>query len=225
VGKQKIIFLLFFFALIGIQSKAQPTLDTIKFCLQQKPHLFAKLDSRNSFINNSLVNVFGVKAGIRYYKRLSFSLGYYQLYNPPKSFSEDVQYINSHGSEYIIRKGLKMYYFSGNIEYSFYQTKHWELSMPLQIGIGKTYFQYTAEGKKYKTNDLVNFIYEPTIAIDYKIIKWVGVNAAFGYRFMVAQNGRFNKQFNSPIVTFGISIYYSEIVKSLFPKSKIAKRM
>jgi len=204
--------------------RAQPTLDTIKFCLQQKPHLFGKLDSRNSFLNNSIVNVFGLKAGIRYYKRLSFGIGYYQLYNPPNSFSEDIHYVNSLGRDYLISKGLKMYYFSVNIEYSFYQTKHWELSMPLQIGIGKTFYQYTAEGIKYKTDDHLNFIYEPTIAIDYKIIKWVGVNAAFGFRFMVAER-RVNTKFNSPIFTFGISIYYSEILKTLFPKSKIAKKI
>lgn len=211
--------------LLSLLTKAQPTLDTIKLCLTKKPHPFAKLDSRSSFIDNNLVNVFGAKAGIRFYKKLSFSLGYYQLYNPPKSFNEDVYYINSLGRPYIIQKGLKMFYFSANVEYTFYNSKHWEVSMPLQIGVGKTFYQYTAEGKTYKTNQNANFIYEPTISIDYKIIKWVGVAADFGYRFMIAQNRKLNKQFNSPIVAFGISIYYSEIVKSLFPHSKLVKKM
>ena len=97
--------------------------------------------------------------------------------------------------------------------------------MPLQIGIGKTFYQYTEGGVKHKTNQSANFIYEPTISVDYKIIKWFGVGVDFGYRFMVTQNRKLNKQFNSPIIAFGLSIYYSEIVKSLFPKSKLAKKM
>lgn len=205
--------------------KAQPTLDTIRFCLTQKPHLFGKLDSRNSFIDNSLVNVFGIKAGIRYYKRLSFGIGYYQLYNPPGNFQENVYYINSFGKPYFIQKGLKMFYFAASVEYTFYQSKHWELRMPLQIGVGKTFYQYTEGGIKHKTNESGNFIYEPTISVDYKIVKWVGLSAGFGYRFMITANRKLNKQFNSPIVSFGIAIYYSEIVKSLFPKSKLAKKM
>lgn len=171
------------------------------------------------------MNIFGAKVGIRYYKRLSFGIGYYQLYNPPKGLKEDVYYVNSLGRPYFIQKGLKMFYFSANVEYTFYVTKHWELSMPLQIGVGKTFYQYTAEGKKFISNENANFIYEPTISVDYKIVKWVGLGADFGYRFMVTQNRKLNKEFNSPIVAFGIVIYYSEIVKSLFPKSKLAKKM
>jgi len=224
VQKIKILFL-FFLLSSCILLKAQPTLDTIKYCLTQKPHFFARLDSRNSFIDNSLVNIFGAKAGVRYNKRLSFGIGYYQLYNPPGNFHEDVYYINSFGRPYIIQKGLKMYYFAAAVDYTFYQSKHWELGMPLQIGIGKTFYQYTEGGVKHKTNQSANFIYEPTISVDYKIIKWFGVGVDFGYRFMVTQNRKLNKQFNSPIIAFGLSIYYSEIVKSLFPKSKLAKKM
>lgn len=222
--KLKFIFILSFL-LYNIRSEAQPTLDTIRICLQHKPHPFLKLDTRNSFIDNDLVNIFGIKGGLSYYKRLNFGLGYYQLYNPPGSLKEDVHYVSSLGNHYTVSKGLKMYYISANVEYSFYESKHWELTLPLQVGLGKTYYQYTAEGVKYRSNKNFNFIYEPTISVDYKIIRWVGLNAAFGYRFMLAQTHRLNKQFNSPIVAFGISIYYSEIFKALFPDSRLTKDM
>ena len=209
--------------MLGITLKAQPTLDTIRICLEHKPHPFLKLDSRNSFINNDLVNIFGIKGGVSYYKRLNFGLGYYQLYNPPGSLKEDVHYVSSLGHHYTVSKGLKMWYISANVEYSFYESKHWELTLPLQIGLGRTYYQYTAENIKYRSNENFNFIYEPTISVDYKIIRWVGLNAAFGYRFMLAQTRKLNTQFNSPIVTFGIAIYYSEILKSLFPHNRLTK--
>jgi hypothetical protein len=205
--------------------KAQSTLDTIIACLKQKPRLFAKLDSRNSFINNELVNILGAKAGIIYGKRLSFGIGYSQLYKAPQNLNEEIHYTDASGVENVSIKGLRLFYISANIEYVFYQTKHWELSMPLQIGVGQTHYQYELNGIKVKSEKNINFIYEPTISVDYKLIKWVGVGVDFGYRFMVANSSKLKQNFNAPIVTFDILIYYSEIYKSLFPTTKLAKRL
>lgn len=216
-----IISFLFLFGII----KAQSTLDTIKSCLQQKPRPYAKLDSRNSFIDNYLVNIFGVKAGICYGKKLSFGIGYNQLNKSPKILNEESLYVNGVGQSSIVTKKLKLYYVSVSAEYVFYQTKYWELSMPLQIGIGETYYQYTLNGERIKSNRNVNFIYEPTISVNYKIIKWFGVGADFGYRFMFNNSRKLNQRFTAPIVMFELIIHYSEIYKSLFPNTKLAKRL
>ena len=199
-------------------------MDTIRSCFKQKPKPFAKLDTRNSFIDNSIVNIFGAIAGVSFNKRLSFGVGYNQLYNPPKNFDQDVEYINSFGKPYFVSTGIHFFYISAAMEYGFYQTKHWEISLPLQIGVGQTYFQQiSVTGTRTKVNARTDFIYEPTISVAYKIVKWVGVEADFGYRFFITDDRRLNREFNSPIVTFGIAIYYSEIYKSLFPKTKLAK--
>jgi hypothetical protein len=75
--------------------KAQPTFDTIKWCLNQKPQLFGKLDSRNSFISNNRAKIFGVKLGINYGNRLFFGVGYNQLYPPSHNFDEKIYFQNS----------------------------------------------------------------------------------------------------------------------------------
>ena len=222
---KKPIFIISFILFCVLQIKSQSTLDTIKNCLKQKPRPFAKLDSRNSFIDNNLVNIFGVKAGISYGKRLGFGIGYNQLYKPPKNLNEDAEYLNALGKPYIISKGLKLYYISATVDYVFYQTKYWELSIPLQIGIGETYYQYELNNVKIKVDKNINFIYEPTVSVNYKIIKWIGVGFDFGYRFMIANSRKLNQQFNAPIVTFDVIIYHSEIFKSLFPHSKLAKKL
>ena len=97
--------------------------------------------------------------------------------------------------------------------------------MPLQIGVGQTYFQQTINNVKTRVDKHTNFIYEPTISVAYKFVKWVGVEADFGYRFLITDDSKLNREFNSPIVAFGIAIYYSEIFKSVFPNSKLAKKM
>jgi hypothetical protein len=136
-----------------------------------------------------------------------------------------VEYINELGKPYIIEKGLKFYYASAAIEYVFYKSKHWEVGMPLQIGFGESYYQHTKNGEKIITNRNLNFIYEPAISVEYRVFKWVGVGADFGYRFMLANTKILNQQLNSPIITIDLMIYYREIFKSLFPKSKLAKKI
>ncbi len=215
------LFLVFFVHSV----KSQPALDSIKQELKLKPHPFATLNSRNSFVDNSIVNVFGLIAGIKYGDKLRLGIGYNQLYNPPKKLNQNVEYINELGKPYIIEKGLKFYYVSAAIEYTFHRSKHWEVGMPLQIGFGESYYQHTLNGEKIITNRSLNFIYEPAISVEYRVFKWVGVGADFGYRFMLANTKKLNQQLNSPIITIDLMIYYREIFKSLFPKSKLAKKI
>jgi hypothetical protein len=213
------------FLLFLMNSKAQPTLDTIRYCLQQKPQPFIKFDGRNSFIENSRAKIFGVKAGVSFGKRLHFGLGYNQLIPPTSSFDKIVYFPDSYGSMFPVIKRLRMYYLSVHAEYVFYQTKHWELSMPLQLGIGKSYYTYSIFGSKQRSDEAFNFIYEPAVSIEYKIVKWFGVGADVGYRFMLTSDKQLNTNFTSPTYAFKLLIYYSEIFKSLFPKSKLAGKM
>jgi hypothetical protein len=207
-----------------ITTKAQPTLDTIKDCLKQKPQLFAKLDGRNSFIENSRARIFGFKLGVSYGKRVHFGLGYNQLFPNSDAFDKKI-YVFNFSELFPINANLHMYYISAHAEYTFYTTKHWELSMPLQFGVGKSYYTYDFLGARFRTEQAFNFIYEPAISIEYKIVKWVGVGADLGYRFMVTRDKHLNSNFTSPTYAFKLLIYYGEIFKSLFPKSKLAGKL
>ncbi|MBL0328068.1 MAG: hypothetical protein IPP64_01285 [Bacteroidetes bacterium] len=120
---------------------------------------------------------------------------------------------------------LRLVYFSIHAEYVFYQTKHWELSMPLQFGVGQTYYKYNQFGKRKVIDKDYNFIYEPAVSIEYKFVKWVGIGADIGYRFMLTSYKSLNQKFTSPTYAFKLLIYYNEIVKSVFPKSKLAKML
>ena len=217
--KRFYILLLFVLSVITIISKAQPTLDTIKYCLKQKPTLFAKVDSRNSFISNSRAKILGIKLGLNYNNRMHIGIGYHQLSPPANDFNKQVYYGNALGLRDSVTARLRLYYISVYVEYIFYQTKHWSLGMPLQLGIGKTYYKYELYGQKTQVDETLNFIYEPAVSINYKFVKWFGVGADIGFRFMVAGDRKLN-QFNSPTYAFKILINYSEIYRSLFSKNK-----
>mgnify|MGYP000092791163 CR=1 FL=1 len=197
----------------------------MRMCLEKKPHLFGKFDTRNSFIDNSRAKIFGLKTGIIYNKRLAFGIGYNQLNPPSSDFDKIIYIVNSNGELERTAAVLRLAYMSVHAEYVFYQTKHWELSMPLQFGIGQSYYKYNQFGKRKVIEKDYNFIYEPAISVEYKFAKWAGVGVDVGYRFMATSYKKLNRKFTSPTYAFKFLIYYNEIVKSVFPKSKLAKRM
>ena len=216
------LFLIFLY-LLQLKTVAQPTIDTMKWCLQQKPQPFGKLDTRHSFIYNNRVKIIGIKAGLNYGNRLHFGIGYNQLYFPSKKLNKQIYYTNTDGAQDSVMAKLKLFYFSIHAEYIFHKNNRWQLSMPLQIGIGKTCYKYRLENTKYKIGEHVNFVYEPAISIEYKVVKWLGIGADVGFRFMLTRNREINQKFNSPVYAFKLLIYYDEVFKTLFPNSKWTK--
>ncbi len=222
--KRPLIFLFIFFV-SALAVMGQPTLDTIQMSLKQKPHLFGKFDTRNSFIDNSRAKIFGLKTGLNFGNRLYFGIGYNQLNPPSKDFDKEIYTLNANNQLEKTTAMLRLVYFSLHAEYVFYQTKHWQLSMPLQFGVGQTYYKYNQFGKRKVIEKDYNFIYEPAISVEYKFVKWAGVGMDIGYRFMLTNYKSLNQKFTAPTYAFKFLLYYNEIVKSVFPKSKLAKRM
>ena len=220
--KRFYIFLVF--SLVCLYLKAQPALDTIKASLKQKPHLYGKFDTRNSFISNRRAKIFGVKMGLNYGNYLHIGVGYNQLNQPAKDFDKKFFYTNSNGFVDSTMAHLHLYYISAGIEYIYYRTKKWELSMPLQLGVGQTRYSYQANGEKKERSKSINFIYEPAVSVQYKFVTWFGVGADVGYRFMFTADKELNQQFNSPTYAFKVLIYYNELYKLYVSKKQKEKK-
>ncbi len=200
-------------------AKAQPTLDTINDCIKQRPSFYFGFNNRNSFIENSRAKIFGALIGVSYGNRLFCAIGYNQLYPPATHFDEQYYFVNKDNKKDSVTEKLKLYYISVSVEYAFYTTKHWYLSMPLQIGVGDTYYKYELNGMNYRVGENLNFVYEPAVSVQYKFTKYVGVGANIGYRFMFTTSRKLNQKFTSPIYAFSIVLYYSEIYRALVHKT------
>lgn len=202
----------------------QPALDTIQRCLKHKPHPFIKLDSRNSFISNSRAKISGCKLGVDYANRLQFGVGFNLLRPSPSYFDEQINYISTDGLATIATGSLKLWYLSAHAEYAYYKTPKWRLSILLQLGAGKTYYRYlNTLGQKKEDQQSLVFIYEPAISVEYKIVRWLGVGADAGFRFMATNYKNVNHKFNSPTYAFKLLIYYNEIYKYAMEKIKERK--
>lgn len=209
------IFVLLLF-LLSQSLSAQHFEDSIKYSLKQKPKPVLKLDSKNAFVTNLSVRTIGVKVGIEFNKTLQFGIGYNWLNTSIKH-----DFISQHSITDTIAGYLKYQYLSPFLNYTFYKSKKWVFSIPVQLGIGKAYYEYsTLSNKKNKLNEAVILTYEPAITVEYKPIKYIGIGPGIGYRFAFYNELRKQETFTAPVWTVISRVYFGELYRDIFPKKK-----
>ncbi len=175
------------------------------------------MDAYNSFVSNKGANTFGYKAGLELNNRIKMGIGYYKLISNIVRPDSVGQHNNT-----LPNKQLEMYYVPALFEYIFYNKDPWQVSIPINIGFGKSYFWYyknTALERGQLDKQTVAVL---TVNLDgqYKIIKWFGVGAGLGFRVMLKDNNNINENFNSVIYSLRLRLFVDEIYKSLFKKEK-----
>lgn len=185
--------------------QAQYFESEIKDALKSKPRFIAYFDSRGSFISRNGVRVFGVKAGLQYDEKLTFGFGYNQL------LSQYINYLNIEGKERRLR--LKYWYLSPFIEYTFYRDRQWELLIPVQLGLGESYYQDTDDGRNLKFGWVLS--YEPAIAFQYRFLEVFGAGFGIGYRLMVIPNSQIEEKFTSPVYMLKFKVYFDDLMEKV----------
>jgi hypothetical protein len=165
--------------------------DSLYQVFRNKPKPSLKLDFRNSFITGSTVQIGGVKAGMSFGKTLNLGVGYSWLY----SHFDQVYF--QEGIEKIGR--LRMRYLGPYVEYSFYRKNPWEAMVTANISYGSIFLDPNGRSAGERLLESGAFIYEPTIAFEYKIANLVGVGAGYGYRFVSRGNRDIEQQFTAPV--------------------------
>ncbi len=144
-------------------------------------------DQRFSFIRGSSVNIWGERIGILVNEKFKVGIGGYYL-------SDQLKYkkVDSLGNPFYY--GNRHLYF-GTVYYEKFLLRRnlWELSVPVEIGFGKSYFDVY----KTYTNALVlrtikDFVPVGTgISLSFKCppvfgikpFRWLGINGLIGYRY------------------------------------------
>lgn len=177
-----------------------------------KPKLDVKLDTRFSFIAASDIRTTGFKVGLSFNRKFKMGLGYNRLISPSRSF------IQKEGVKY--KADLYYEYLSPYLEYIYHNSEKWEFNIAIQFGIGRGYYQYyngVTESKE-KTNQSFILSYEPSMLIDYKIVRWVGIGSGIGYRLILYKNKNISEHLTSPVFIFKAKIYLGEIVRTFTGK-------
>ncbi len=174
--------------------------DPIRESLKEKPTYDIRLSAHNAFVANQFAKVKGVKLGLSYNKIFKFGIGYSWMKSEISSF-------------YLIDSvNLRLNYILAYVDYTFYQTKHWDFSLPIQMGIGLL---------DYKTNEKVRMarsgvaFYEPSMAFDYKFLKYFSAGVGYGYRLAIKNREPINERFTSPIYTVRFKIEFGKMYKDV----------
>jgi hypothetical protein len=212
--------LVLIFLLLSFSFKAQ-TFDTLRELFNNGYSIDARLESRNSFINNQLISVNGVRLGLSFQRKLRLGAGLSWLNSDVKSTFYQP---NIFGRRDTLEQFLKFIYLAYYLDFVFYKTKRWQLSVPIQLGTGLSWFQNenTYNFSKNKRHFLL--LYEPGITVQFKVFKWFGLGADVAYRFTMRNNKRTAEQLNSPTYSFKILFWFDQLFYDLFPKSPITER-
>jgi hypothetical protein len=205
------------------QSTKQAKLDSLRnkltkdsahiYRFKKVKFLFA-LDSRNSFIQTKTktpVSVKGLQIGVILHEKHSLGLGFYSILNTQQTHPIVDE------KQKTINVNLKMSYSTFFYEYLFIDTKRWEIGFPLEVGSGNYKISVTDSLGK-PTPGFKDTLQKKIILlgaglnVDFKIWKWLGLNAMGGYR-LVGGNEPNKINFNGAFYSVGIHIYLGELVK------------
>lgn len=203
-------FLLLFF---HFSTKAQLG-DSIAEALKHKPKISFRFDNRYSFTATTPSKIVAFKIGFEFDEKFKLGGGYNRL----RSRITKPVYIENGNITDTVISVLKMGYLSYYAEYVFFKNKRWEFSIPIQLGIGNTHYEYHYGGFRFRNNWSVIINYEANVTGQYKIIKWLGIGAGLGYQLMLKDNPHIDENFNTPVYVIKIKVFVGDIYKSIFPK-------
>ncbi|MBS1646998.1 MAG: hypothetical protein JST67_06625 [Bacteroidetes bacterium] len=208
------VFILFFTTKSFCQTQ---NADSLLHALNGKKRIDACYNSRNAFINHGLVVMQNVRLGVSFDKKISLGLSYSWLttkITDTKTFYDDN--INNKVS---VPRRLSLYYVGLYAEYTYFTSRRWKFSIPMQFGIGKIAYNYTYNHQSFSDNQGYCFVYEPEVDVRFKIWRWVGLEADVGYRIFIQKDPLAKKTFNSPLFSFGVFVSWDEVALLLFPKN------
>lgn len=177
---------------------------------------FLVFDSYYSFIGKKSADVWGFKAGIEWNEEWRFGIGYNKLSADIIEYKALPEEEWPHAKNDTVKAQLYLRYFPMMAEYIAYRKDPWQITIPLQLGYGTSYFQYfDKDNNNRRIFEHGVLVFQPGVNVQYKVLKWVGVGAGLGYRFLLVNNPEIETKMNSPVFSIGLKIFIGEIVKSI----------
>lgn len=199
----------FFFSLVlltsvfSLNAQTFNLSDSLRDVFKQRVTPCFKFDTRNSFITGSTAKIYGIKAGVTFGTRFSAGIGY--------------NFIGTELQEELISDGrwtradIRMNYLAPFVEYSFFQRGPWEVTAPIQFGVGNSFLRVVSDEGTTILNKGRVVLYEPGMAFEFKILRLIGVGAGFGYRIMLKNNKGIQQQFTSPVYALRCRLIFGEV--------------
>lgn len=156
--------------------------------------------------------ILGLKYGFEYDEKFRAGLGYHRLIKNVlrlrKPVENDIVINKGDQDEYTVNSEIKFYHFSPYFEYIILRHKRGELTLPLQIGLGKVNLKYNNINSPYRVG-----VAAMTLSGYYKLKIWIRIGGSIGYRIMLTDEQIIKDIFNAPIITIKIKFLFKSIFK------------
>ncbi|MBL7917129.1 MAG: hypothetical protein JNM96_01950 [Bacteroidia bacterium] len=217
---KKLIYILFF--LFSFSFGRAQFLDSLNLIFRSKSSIDARFESRFSVYKTNLIEITGVRLGVAYKRRLRIGGGVSWLKTNLKTTT---QIRNQNGELEEISRYLKLAYLCYYIDFVFHRTKRWQLSVPIQVGTGASWFQ---RDTKYDINNkdpkYFLLLYEPGITIQFKVFKWLGAGGDIAQRFVLRNYKKTSDKLFSPTFSVKALFWPDQLFYQVFPENEISKK-
>jgi len=188
-------------------------MEKIVESFQSKPKLAFKLDARNSFITSRPSRMKGFKLALDYNRTVEVGVGYNWL---SSSFEQEL--LSSDTSRLTSTYSMRMHYAVVYMSYTFYSSTKWQLSIPVQIGFGRSFYNLNmSEVSLYDRQAEGSIIvYEPGMTAEYKLVRYIGLGTGIGLRIMLMNNRSISEQFTAPVYILKFKIHAGELYRDIF---------
>lgn len=171
----------------------------------------AQYDSRYSIVSHHLTAVNGLKLGVEFKNRFRTGAAVYlpstgvptrQAAPPEAAPGYDAQ--------------IRFRYLAAYAAYALLETRRWELSANLQLGLGYAYVHYqNRAGDQAKTPREFMGVAEPTLAAQLRVYRWAGAGTGLGWQQPVFVPGAIQRELNGPVFYLRANLFLGELVKVL----------
>lgn len=203
--------------LVPLPARAQQPTDS---CARPVPPLVRSprfvpsliLDNRNSFVQASAVRIIGVNIGLTPRgKRYRLGLAGYTL---RRSYAQLYTYSGKGKKQKLkdtLTPELSLTYFTPNFAYIFYRTRWLELSVPVDVGLGRSHYTVTDQDGKATTDTKgLFFPAEVGLGVLLKPTRWVGLSGAVGYRMSLKEID-YEEDFNGWYYSYRLNLFVGAI--------------
>ncbi|MCF8256079.1 MAG: hypothetical protein K9J06_00900 [Flavobacteriales bacterium] len=177
----------------------------------KKIRIMGKFEGRNAFVRTHHALFLGARLGVEFKFPVRAGLGYYWMQTEITSQLYDPKEHPGNGDSAIPRMRYVMAY----VEYTFWEEDGWALGVPVQIGMGETFYRTSTDA--HVGNGLVMPL-ELGVDVSYQFSRWAGLGVGLGYRVMLMSNDEVKENLNSPYYQVRLGLAVSEIFKKRVKK-------
>lgn len=183
--------------------------DDSVYVRQAHRKIVFQFDQRYSFFGDKLVGINGLKLGLEWRGRIRGGVGLYLL-SPGTEVPTPVGAGQPEGT----RTELRFRYAALYGEYVVAGTPRWEISTPVQVGVGKYFQQYRSpDGMQSRSRDDRVFVVEPSVAGHYRFFRWIGLGAGLGWREVGFAGNRLPLTVDGPIFYGRVKLFLGDLYK------------